>query len=265
MKPLEVAKIETDRSGMPSNLGANGTFGLARRLSNLAAWAVRHDVISPLLFVLDTCNCAHEHTVYAGTALCYLRQHDVYGCLQNWEAERPFLQDIRRLIDAYAVSPEVFHLHPPMPREKAAYRQLDGLLGKIPVVALIARPVDFSIQDGGWLEAVRAWCFLQHLDAVYNGRLVGKSLATVTDKIRMAIDRGSDWQDLITRLKGPTDSLYGLTQHLLAKSSTLLEDRAEKNCMKPAHRQFLAELRSYCSGRDSTISCCNLFCRMCRD
>ncbi len=254
MKPFEVAKIETDRSGIPSDLGANETFGLARRLSNLAAWAIRHDVISPLLFVLDTCSCAHEHTAYAGTALCYLRHHDVYRCLQNWEAERPFLQDIRRLIDAYAVSPEVVRLHPPMPREKAAYRQLDGLLGKIPVVALLARPVDFTIQDGGWLEAIRAWCFLQHLDAVYNGRLVGKSLAMVTDKIRMAVDRGSDWQDLITRLKGPTDSLYGLTQHLLAKSSTLLEDRAEKICMKPAHRQFLAELRSYCSGRDSTTS-----------
>lgn len=254
MKPLEVAKIETDRSGMPSGLGANGTFGLARRLSSLAAWAVRHDVISPLLHILETCNCFDEHTVYAGTPLGYLRQPGVYRCLQIWEAERPFIQDIRRLIDAYAVSPEVFRLHPPMPREKAAYRQLDGLLGKIPVVALIARPVDFTIQDGGWLEAVRAWCFLQHLDAVYNGRLVGKSLAMVTDKLRMAVDRGNDWQDLITRLKGPTDSLYGLTQHLLAKSSTLLEDRAEKNCMKPAHRQFLAELRSYCSGRDSTIS-----------
>ena len=140
-----------------------------------------------------------------------------------------------------------------MPRELAVYRQLDGLLALIPVVALIARPVESAIrEDESWLESIRIWCFIQHLDAVYSGRPVGKYLTTVTEKIRISVDRGTDWQELIVKLKGPTDSLHQLTQHLSAKCTSLLEDRAEKSGMKPAHRQFLSELRAFCQGRVSS-------------
>ncbi|WP_374639511.1 hypothetical protein [Hydrogenophaga sp.] len=253
MKPLEVAKIETDRSGVPSDLGTNGTFGLDRRLSNLAAWAVRHDVISPLLQVLEASDCGDTHAVYAGTVLSYLRHPGVYTCLQDWTAERPFIYDIKRLVDACSVSPEIFRRFPPMPREQAASRQLIGRLSKVPVVALVARPVDSTLKDqGAWLEIIRAWCFVQHLDAVYAGRTVDKYLAMVTDKIRLAVDRGVDWQDFVYRLEGPKDTFHGLTQHLAVKSVSLLESREEKAGMSPIQREFLGHLRDLCTKRSAT-------------
>ena len=124
-----------------------------------------------------------------------------------------------------------------MPREQAASRQLIGRLSKVPVVALVARPVDSALGDqGAWLETIRAWCFVQHLDSVYAGRTVDKYLAMVTDKIRLAVDRGVDWQEFVYRLEGPRDSFHGLTQHLAAKSVSLLESREEKAGMSPIQR-----------------------------
>lgn len=253
MKPFEVTEIDTTRSNSPRDSSADGTFGLSQTLSQLAKWAIRHDVISPLLQVLEASDCGDTHAVYAGTVLSYLRHPGVFTCLQDWTAERPFIYDIKRLVDACSVSPEVFRRFPPMPREQAASRQLIGRLSKVPVVALVARPVDSTLKDqGAWLEIIRAWCFVQHLDAVYAGRTVDKYLAMVTDKIRLAVDRGVDWQDFVYRLEGPKDTFHGLTQHLAVKSVSLLESREEKAGMSPIQREFLGHLRDLCTKRSAT-------------
>lgn len=227
------------------------TVGLPPRLHTLIAWAHRHRVVQPLIQVIEAAHC-DQHPMYIGTVLAYLRQPTVIHCLTAWTAERPYLHDIKTLLDACAVSPEVFLQHPPMPKQQAADRQLDGLLARLPVIALLARPpAEASEEESSWLESARAWCFVQHLESVYNGRAAGKYLSTVTDKLRIAIDRDAGWLELVLRLRGPANSISGLTQVLKSNATSLLEDRTGKSSMRPAHRQFLTELRAHCSGKES--------------
>lgn len=238
-----------DRTSRASAADLTRTIGLDSSLENLLAWARQLGVDKPLLLVLDTSRC-FAAPMYTGTALAFLRQKTPADCLRRWEVELPFLPGIRALAQACAVSSYIYEHYHAMPAAHSVAQQLrDGQLGKLPLVALIARPAhaqDRAAEE--WIGTLRSWCFIQFLAAIHGAAAPNPYLVTVVSKLRQAIDRDAEWLELFARLRGPTDSFHALTRHLGSAASALLAD-STMPVTRPAHRAMLADLRNFCEGK----------------
>lgn len=243
-----------DRTSPPSATDLIKTVGLDPSLKNLLAWARNLGVDEPLMLLLDASRSFAEPQ-FTGTVLTFLRQKTPADCLRQWELELSFLPGIRALAQACAVSPYIYEHHRAMPAAHSVAQQLrDGQLAKLPLIALIARPVhaqDRSTED--WIATLRVWCFVQLLDAVHGLAAPNPYLITVVNKLRQAIDRDAQWLDLFARLRGPTESFHALTRHLSSAASALLADSAAP-VTRPAHQSMLAELRNFCQGKSRAAS-----------
>ncbi len=229
------------------------TFGLPEELNKLTRWAAKLGVSQPVFLLLDASRC-DEEPIYIGTVLEYLRQTVPSESLSRWATERPFLHDLNQLLDACSVSPSVLKQYPPMPSTQRADRQLkDGLLSKLPLVALVARPVKCSTPaQSKWIEILRIWCFVQHLDAVQSGREVNEYLSTITRTLRQAIDSDEEWLSLYLRTEGRDGiGFFELTRHLSSVSQTLLGQHANGSLeLRAVELQLLQRLRAFTNGKE---------------
>lgn len=229
------------------------TFGLPEELNELTRWAAKLGVSHPVFLLLDASRC-DEAPIYIGTVLDYLRQTVPAESLSRWAIERPFLHDLNELLDACAVSPSVLKQYPPMPSTQRADRQLkDGLLSRLALVALVARPVKCSTPaQSKWIETLRTWCFVQHLDAVQSGREVNEYLSTITRTLRQAIDSDEEWLSLYLRTEGRDGiGFFELTRHLSSISQTLLGQHANGSLeLRAVELQLLQRLRAFTNGKE---------------
>lgn len=226
-----------------------GTIGDRSSLRNLLDWAQELDLLEPLVLLLDGSRSSVQPQ-FIGTTLAYIRQKVFTNFLTAWEFEVPFLPRLRALAQASAVAPYIYEHHHSMPTAHSVAQQLrDGQLGKLPLIALIARPIHAQDEiTEEWIGAIRAWCFIQFLGAIYSRAQPNPYLITVINKLRQAIDRDEEWLSLFARLKGPTTSFHGLTRHLSSAASSLLANAAAP-VSRPAHRSMLAELHNFCEGK----------------
>lgn len=138
-----------------------------------------------------------------------------------------------------------------MPGALSPSRSLSGgLLGQLPLVALLSRPLPRSAADQAksrWIEALRTWCLVHWLDLASGTSGSNRYLKSVTDKLRLALDGDEDWLQLFLRLPGPTDSLTAMTQHLRSASGFASHDASGH--LRPSHRDLLADLRNFCEGK----------------
>lgn len=235
----------------------NATFtgiGLPAELQELGFWASQVAVTNPLLLVLDATGCI-SRTKYTGTALAYLKQPTTRSCVEDWQDELPFLAELASLIEACLIAPGLDSKCPPMPvTQSVAAEMKGGDLLALPLIALIARPIqDVSIDDKNWLETLRAWCFVQFLDAIFDGSEPNRYLIAVASKLRLGIDRDADWLKIFVRLVGPTSSFSGLTRHLANRASSLLSDQGDPVSLS-SHRELLTNLRNFCQGKSPSSS-----------
>ena len=144
-----------------------------------------------------------------------------------------------------------------LPPQKLVVHQLAvvgwaGDLRNYPLVALIIRPVqDVSVHDQSWIEALRDWCFIQFLSAIYSKTEPTQYLIDVASKLRLGIDKDTDWLDTFVRLRGSTSSFTELTRHLGASAKNLLDDTKHPIDL-PSHRKLLETLRNFCQGKSPT-------------
>jgi hypothetical protein len=175
-------------------------------------------------------------------------------CLSRWALERPFIAGLTGLLDACSVSASVFNQYPPMPVTQRADRQLrDGLLSKLALVALVARPVNCNTpEQTQWIETLRVWCFAQHLDAVQSSRPVNEYLSTITRTLRQAIDGNEEWLTLYLQTQGNAESgFFELKNHLNSISQTLMGRLvAGSPSLRPAELQLLQKLRAFTADRE---------------
>lgn len=228
------------------------TVALPDELRDLCRWAANVWVENPLFLVLDATGCA-THSKYTGTVLSYVTQPATRNRIRNWQNELPFLPELCDLIDACLAHPFVFARHPPMPVTRSVAAEMrGGDLRNLPLVALIARPVqDVSIDDQPWIEALRDWCFIQFLSAIYSKTEPNRYLIDVANKLRLGIDKDTDWLNTFARLKGSTSSFTELTRHLSASAKNLLEDTRHPIDL-PSHTKLLETLRNFCQGKSPT-------------
>jgi hypothetical protein len=225
------------------------TVGLPEELRELGSWAANTGVQSPLFLVLDATG-ASTHPRYSGTALAYLTHPAALICINNWRDELPFLPDLGALIHACQISPYILKKFSALQVTRWINKHMkDGDLEKLPLIALLARPVqEASSEVNNWLEALRAWCFVHFLDAIHSGAEPSRYLLDVTSKLRLGIDRDPDWIDIFVRLKGSTSSFFELTRHLNSSAQGLLHNQA--NPIKgSSHKALLETLQNFCQGK----------------
>jgi integrase len=225
------------------------TIGLPDELLDLSRWAANVWVEQPLFLVLDATGCA-TRDFYTGTVLTYLTQSTIRTRIRDWQNELSFLPPLGDLIDACLAHPFIFARHRPMSATHSVTKLMkDGAVRNYPLVALIMRPVqDVSADDKPWIEALRDWCFIQFLSAIYSKTEPTQYLIDVASKLRLGIDKDTDWLDTFVRLKGSTSSFTELTRHLGASAKNLLEDTKHPIDL-PSHRKLLETLHNFCQGK----------------
>lgn len=228
------------------------TIGLPEELLDLCHWATNVWVENPLFLVLDASGCV-THPKYTGTVLNYLTQSTTKNRIKDWQNELPFLAELSALIDACLDHPFIFARYAPMPVTRSVTIEMKGGdLRNLPLIALVARPVqDVSIDDQPWIEALRDWCFIQFLSAIYSQTEPNRYLIDVANKLRLGIDKDTDWLSTFARLKGSTSSFNELTRHIGASAKNLLEDTSHP-IDRPSHAKLLETLRNFCQGKSPT-------------
>lgn len=228
------------------------TIGLPDELLDLSRWAANVWVEHPLFLVLDATGCATHHK-YTGTVLSYLTKSATRNHIKDWENELPFLAELGDLINACLAHPFIFVRHPPMPVTRSVVAEMKGGdLRNLPLIALIARPVqDVSVDDRPWIEALRDWCFIQFLSAIYSKTEPNQYLIDVASKLRLGVDKDVEWLSTFARLKGSTSSFFEMTRHLGASAKNLLKD-TRRPIDLPSHTKLLETLRNFCQGKSPT-------------
>lgn len=228
---------------------AVATIGLPDGLTTIAEWAFPLGLLPILVALLDATKAIHRPST-AGTAIHYLRQAEVSSLLGIWADELPCALELKRLSDALALSDFVTRHHPAMPLVTLARQQLtDGDLIRLSAIALVIRPIEFKTDsERHWLIALRAWVFVQTVDAIRQRSRPNQYLIDVTQKLRLGIDTSEDWLTFFGSLKGPSSSLYGITRHLESVATRLLANPE----IRDSKRQLLLSLKNYCSGKSSS-------------
>lgn len=227
------------------------TFGLPHELDSLLRWALKTGVESPLLLLLEATGCI-LHPKYIGTVLHYLRQPLPTKTLANWSQERPYIQDLLELSEAFTLAPALGLEYSPAPITRAISKQLTGKLQDLAVVALVGRTVHRSTEEAvTWIESLRVWCLIQFLDAVYLGRPINDHLLQATSKLRLGVDSDQDWLKFFLNLSGPVSTLSGLSWHLKIRCRGLLAQH-KRSEWRPIEHQTLTDLLAYSEGKSPT-------------